>query len=251
MHAHHAGLLAHACDAERPSRLDVFDPRCRIVCALCLAAALASVRSFAGLATGIVIPLILLAVDEFKPLARTLIHLNGVSVFVCILLPLTFPGERVWGIFSTDGLRMALLVTAKLNLISVVLIRMVAALGMGRIDNVLGDFHIPEKMRVLLLLTMRYVLLLAERVATMTRAIFLRAPDLRGKRMCHTFACMLGTTLIHSSDRAERSMLAMQCRGGMKGFLQCCPLQWSRVDTLLCAFFALNVAAMAAASFYF
>ena len=238
----HSGHLDHSCDAERPSRLDVFDPRCRMVCAFILTAALASVRTFPGLLAGAPVPCLLLFVGSFKPLWRSLVHLNAVSIFVCILLPLTYPG---------DGLGLALLIVLKLNLISVVMIRMVVSLGMGRIDNVLGDFRIPEKMRVLLLLTMRYVLLLADRVVTMTRAIFLRAPLLRGGALYRTFACMLGTTLIHSSDRAERSMQAIRCRGGMAGFAQCCPLKWRVSDTALCAFFALNAAAMAGVSFYF
>jgi energy-coupling factor transporter transmembrane protein EcfT len=226
-----------------------------VFCALALSAALASARSLPGLLAGGAVPFLLLFAGNPADLGKALAHVNAVTVFIWLLLPLTVPGvsgERVAGVFSIEGLRLALLATCKLNLISVVLIRMVAALGMGRIDNVLGDFHLPEKMRVLLLLTMRYVFLLTERVAAMTRAVRLRAPDLRGGRMCAAFACMLGTTLIHSSDRAERSMLAMRCRAGsgtLRGFSQCCPLRWRARDTALCLFFAANIAAVAAACF--
>jgi cobalt/nickel transport system permease protein len=220
-----------------------------VICALFLTVALASVRSLPGLLAGGVVPFLLLFAGDLKELGKTLAHVNAVTIFVWLLLPLTTPGPR-WGAFSMPGLHLALLVTCKLNLISVTLIRMVAELGMGRIDNVLGDFRLPEKLRVLLLLTMRYVLLLMDRVATMIRAIRLRAPELRGRRLCVAFGCMLGTTLIHSSDRAERSMLAMRCRGGMAGFAQCCPLKWRSCDTLLCAFFGLNVALIVAVCFY-
>jgi energy-coupling factor transporter transmembrane protein EcfT len=145
------------------------------------------------------------------------------------------------------------LLTCKLNLISITLIRMVAELGMGRLDGVLCEFRLPEKMRVLLLLTLRYSLLLMERVATMTRAIRLRAPKLGGKRLCHAFACMLGTTLIHSSDRAERSMLALRCRGGMAGFSQYRlqdSINWRLRDTLLCAFFTANALLLVTVGLY-
>jgi energy-coupling factor transporter transmembrane protein EcfT len=243
----------HICDAGKPSRLDIFDPRCRVFCALALSAALASAQSLPGLFAGGLVPFLLLFTGRPADLAKVLAHVNAATVFVWLLLPLTVPGARTMGVFSVEGLRLALLTTCKLNLISVTLIRMVAELGMGRIDNVLGDFHLPKKMRVLLLLTMRYVLLLMERVATMTRAVRLRAPDLRGGRMCSAFACMLGTTLIHSSDRAERSMLAMRCRAGsdtLRGFSQCCPLRWRACDTALCLFFAVNIAAVAAVCFY-
>jgi cobalt/nickel transport system permease protein len=215
-----------------------------VICALLLTVLLASARSLPGLLAGSGIPFLLLFTGNLRELGRSLVHVNAVTVFVWILLPLTTPGP--W----SEGLRLAFLLTCKLNLISVTLIRMIAELGMGRIDNVLGDFRLPEKMRVLLLLTMRYVLLLMDRTAAMTRAIRLRAPELRGKRLCSAFACMLGTTLIHSSDRAERSMLAIRCRGGMGGFSQCCPLRWGACDTLLCAFFALNAVVVLAVSLY-
>ncbi|MDR1873444.1 MAG: energy-coupling factor transporter transmembrane protein EcfT [Synergistaceae bacterium] len=235
---------AHIRDSERPSRLDVFDPRCRVLCAVLLAVVLASVRFLPGLLPGSLVPFLLLFAGEPKALAKMLVHVNAVTVFVWILLPITTPGP--WG----EGLRLALLVTCKLNLISVVLIRMIAELGMGRIDNVLSSFHFSEKMRVLLLLTMRYVFLLMDCAVTMTRAICLRAPALRGTRLYSAFACMLGTTLIHSAARAERSMLAMRCRGGMTGFARPCLLHWRPRDTLLCAFFAVNAAAVVVVCLY-
>jgi cobalt/nickel transport system permease protein len=221
-----------------------------VLCALVLTVVLASAQSPAGLLAGSAVPFLLLFAGDFGGMAGTLRHVNAVTVFAWIVLPFTTPGERVGGLFSEPGIRLAALLTCKLNLISVVLIRMVAELGMGRIDNVLGDFHIPEKMRALLLLTLRYTLLLMERVAATARAIRLRAPELRGKRLCSAFGCMLGTTLIHSSDRAERSMLAMRCRGGMAGFSQCCPLAWRARDTALCALFAANAALVAAVCFF-
>jgi energy-coupling factor transporter transmembrane protein EcfT len=226
-----------------------------VFCALALSAALASVQSFPGLLAGGAVPLLLLFTGSPLELARALARVNAVTIFVWILLPLTVPGPRAAGVFSVEGLRLALLTTCKLNLISITLIRMVAALGMGRIDDVLGGFRLPKKMRALLLLTMRYVLLLTERVSTMTRAIRLRAPGLRGGRMCAAFACMLGTTLIHSSDRAERAMLAMRCRAGsdtfcLSGFSRCRPLRWRARDTALCLFFAANAALVAAVCFY-
>jgi energy-coupling factor transporter transmembrane protein EcfT len=237
---------SHVCDRERPSRLDIFDPRCRMLCALLLSVVLASLQSVPGLLMGSVIPLLLFFAGDFGELMKALVHVNAVTIFTWLLLPLTAPGPRIGGVFSVSGFYIALMVTCKLNLISITLIRMVVDLGMGRIDNVLGDFCIPEKMRVLLLLTMRYTLLLMDRVSTMTRAMRLRAPMLRGKRVCSAFACMLGTTLIHSSDRAERSMRAMRCRGGLAGFTQCCPFRWRSCDTLLCLFFVANIIAILA-----
>ncbi|MDO4787411.1 MAG: energy-coupling factor transporter transmembrane component T [Fretibacterium sp.] len=224
------------------TRLDVFDPRARVLCALALAVVLASLRSFPPLLCGSLIPLILLFRDEGGMLRGVLPRLNVVGIFVALILMLTYPGERFWRVFSVEGLKLALLVVFKLNVISILLIRMVVALGVERIENVLARFGLSEKLRVLLLLTTRCIFLLAERTETMVRAVHLRAPELRGTLMFKAFACMLGTTLLHSSDRAERTMLAIRCRGGLAGFSQCRPLCWSRIDTLLCLSFCLNIA---------
>ena len=229
-------------DVEQSSPLDIFDPRCRVLCALSFSAVLASAQSLPGVLAGSAVPLMLFFAGSVKELTKALLHVNIFALFAWILLPLAIPGP------AASGLRLALLVTCKMNLISVTLIRMVAALGVGRLNNVLADFRLPEKMRVLLLLTARYTLLLMERVAVMTRALRLRAPGLRGGRLCSAFARMLGTTLIHSSDKAESSMLAMRCRGGMAGFSQRRPMTWRLRDTLLCVFCALNAVLTAAIS---
>ena len=239
---------SHIYGNEHSSPLDVFDPRCRVFCALAFSVALTSVKSLTGIFAGSLIPFLLLFTGKMKYLAKVLIHTNFITCFAWILLPLMTPGDRLWGLFSIPGIHLALSVTCKLNMISIVLVCMVAALGMGKINNLLGDFHITEKLRVLILLTMRYTFLLINQIAASMLAMRLRNPE-PGRRSLHTFACMLGTTLIHSSDRAERSMLAMRCRGGMAGFSQYSPMKWRPRDTLLTIFFALNIVLIIVLSF--
>ena len=234
-----AGHVSDAGRMSKSSPLDALDPRCRVLSALLFSAVLASTQSMAGLLAGCVIPFILLFTGDMRGVIKPLVHINSVVVFFWVILPLTAQGPTG---AMTYGLRLALLITCKLNLLSIVMIRMIASLGLGELDTALAYFHIPEKLRVLLLLTMRYTFLLKERVAAMTRAVRLRAPELRGGKLYRTFACMLGTTLIHSSDRSERSMLAMRCRGGIAGFSQCPVMNWRLRDTLLCVFFAINAA---------
>ena len=235
-----SGLRAEA----TPTGLDRFDPRGRVLCAFVLAFVLASVRSFPALFCGVPIVLVLFFLGEPGPLARELLHLNAVGAFIALLLMLTYPGERFWGPFSAAGLRFAALILLKLNLISVLLSRMILSLGVGRVDGVLARLGVPEKLRILLLLSTRCIFILAERAGTMVRAVQLRGPDLKGIPMCRTFACMLGTTLVHGSERSERMMLAIRCRGGMAGFCQGRPLCWRGRDILFCLLFGLDVAAI-------
>jgi cobalt/nickel transport system permease protein len=230
-------------DAANPSLLDAIDPRCRVICSLLCAAALASVRNFPALTAGSALPLLLLCLDGRRGvsrIARVMLELNKLSVLVILFLPLTYTGERVLGIVSLDGVRMALVMVWKMNLISVVLLRMTVSMGMPLITDALGRLGLSEKLRMLLLLTMRYVFLLADRVGTMSTAVGLRAPNIRGAESYKAFAFMVGTTLVHSADRSERCSLAIGCRGGISGFSQLSGDRWMLKDTVICSIFFIN-----------
>jgi energy-coupling factor transporter transmembrane protein EcfT len=165
---------------------------------------------------------------------------NKVSVIALVFLPLTYPGNRIFMFFSVEGAYTALLIIWKLNIISVVLLKMVVSMGIAGVNDALAALRFPAKLRMLLLLTTRYVFLLADRMSAMVRAIDLRAPDTRGKKAYRTYACMIGTTLVHSADRAARASLAIECRGGMNGFSQIVIREWTRRDWALCTIFLLN-----------
>jgi energy-coupling factor transporter transmembrane protein EcfT len=163
---------------------------------------------------------------------------------IVLFLPITYPGKRLWGIGSVEGLELAGLVIWKLNLISVVTARLVISMGTPGIDDAMAKLCVPLKMRMLLILTARYILLLSERVSTMARAVRLRAPTSGLMTSYRAIACMIGTTLVHSSDRAERASLALRCRGGMGGFAFGGQGRWTFRDSLACLFFAVYFAGL-------
>jgi cobalt/nickel transport system permease protein len=203
---------------------------------------LASMNDVMPLAASSALPAGLLFIDwrgRADFLWRAMRNVNVVGVLVWIFMPLTYPGERLFGILSESGLHAALIVTWKLNLMSAVLLQMVVSMGVSGIADALGRLGIPLKLRMLILLTARYVFLLAERVESMWRAVRLRAPGISGLFACRSFACVVGTTLIHSADTAGRSALAMSCRGGMSGFFQQRQSRWGLRDSLLLALFLL------------
>jgi energy-coupling factor transporter transmembrane protein EcfT len=235
---------------ERPaaSKLDSIDPRCRVICAFCFAVAIAAVSDVKALALGSALPVFLLCVDGrggLPRIARALVGVNKVSVLALIFLPLTYPGERMLVFFSADGAKMALIIIWRLNIISAVLIKMVASMGIGGVNGALTGLRVPLKLRTLLLLTARYAFLLADRMLAMTRAVGLRAPDIRGIPACGAYAGVVGATLVHSADRAERSALAIECRGGMSGFSQSRARAWTRRESALCAALLLYLACLA------
>jgi hypothetical protein len=242
----------HACTGlDCESRLDILDARCRVLCAFFLAFFLASLRDTASLLAGSALPLILLCIDGKRGLERVavrLLYLNRVSVFVILFLPLTYPGERIFYLFSEKGLFMSFIIIWKLNLISSVLLKLVASMGMTRVSSALEGLGMPLKLRSLLLLTTRCVFLRSERFSTMCRAVDLRTRDASCLFVCRAFACMVGTTLIHSSDRAERAVLAIGCRGGISGFSGLAAHRWTWMESSFCLLFIINAAFILMAS---
>ncbi|MDR3165001.1 MAG: energy-coupling factor transporter transmembrane protein EcfT [Synergistaceae bacterium] len=227
-----------------PSRLDAFDSRCRVVCALIAAVTIAALRGFENLAAGSMMPVMLLIMDWRTRggfFSKSLVNINKISVFIWIFLPLTYPGEKLLGPFSREGLMNALIVTWKLNLISSVLLQMIVSLGINGLSDALTRLGCPRKLGMLLTLTMRYVILLSERMATAWRSVCVRSNSIGGGiGAVRVFACVVATTLIHSADRAERASIALARRGGTGGFSQRSASRWRERDSYMCALFLLN-----------
>ena len=223
-----------ALEARDASRLDAFDPRARLLCAVGLAGLISSLTSAPALLWAAVPPLLLLPCGPLRPLLRALARLNAANLAMMALLALTWPGETLWGPFTREGVRMGLLVTARLNLISVLLLRLVLNMGLLKADAALARLGLTEKLRALLLLTLRGAALLTERTEAALLALRLRAPRLGGLLRWRAFACLLGSSLLQSAGRSERMAMAIECRGGLAGFAQVPPLEWRRRDTALC-----------------
>ncbi|MCR4818925.1 MAG: energy-coupling factor transporter transmembrane protein EcfT [Fretibacterium sp.] len=228
-----------------PSPLDIFDPRARLLCALALSFALSALGTPALLLYAALIPLALIPCGAVQPLLLTLLRLNAAGLIMALFLALTYPGAALWGPFSREGVRMGLTVLLRLNLIMIVLLRLAAAMGPERTDAALTRLGLPEKLRVLLLLTLRGIFLLSERFASALRAVRLRAPHLQGTLKLKAFACVAASALLQASDRSERMAAALRCRGGLSGFHQTPHLVWRRRDTVLCLFFMGDIAALA------
>jgi cobalt/nickel transport system permease protein len=210
-----------------------------------------AVYDLRGLAAGSVLPLAALCAcwrGGAAYLRRAMLNVNRMLVLIWIFLPLAYAGDRAWGIVSIDGLRAALVITWKLNIVSAVMISMVASMGIPALGGALGRLGFPLRLRMLLLLMARYTLLLSGRMATLCRAIHLRSPGISGALSCRAHASMVGTTLIHSSDRAERASLAMSLRGGEGGFSRVPSGRWKGKDSLACSVFLANAVFVIAVS---
>jgi energy-coupling factor transporter transmembrane protein EcfT len=227
--------------------LGAFDPRCRVACAAAAALSVAFADTFPALLFACPIPMILAAIGDKKTLLRALARVNPAGLIVCLILPLTYPGRDVLGFLSAEGLKLAILILCRLNLVTIAFFRLVVPLSAGEIDCALRRFGVSEKFRVLLLLTARQIFVLADRIAIAARAVALRSARAPLRMRLRVHANMLGTTLIHASDRAERAAMAMRARGGLSGFRQSQAMTWRLVDTLFLAACVASAAAVVAA----
>jgi energy-coupling factor transporter transmembrane protein EcfT len=219
-----------------------------MICALAFALVISFLRNVPSLAAASLLPVLILCAEYagITAAVRELGRVNRACILIVLFLPITYPGIRLWGIVSVEGLELAGLVIWKLNLISVVMARLVISMGTPGIDDAMAKLRVSLKMRMLITLTARYILLLSERISTMARAIRLRAPASGLMTSYCATACMIGTTLVHSSDRAERASLAVRCRGGMGGFAFRGQGGWTFRDSLACLFFAAYLAGLIA-----
>jgi len=157
-----------------------------------------------GLLPFIFYPMILMLAADIPapPIFKRLLMVEPLIVGVGILNPLFDP--RGWITFLSIMIKSALTVTACLVL--------VATTGMDKIGQALRALKVPRIFVLQLLLTFRYIFLLAEELARMMRAYSLRAPRQKGIRMSD-FGSFAGQLLLRTFDKAQRVYDSMRLRG--------------------------------------
>jgi energy-coupling factor transporter transmembrane protein EcfT len=233
-----------------PSRLDAFDGRGRVLCALAAAFTISYLDSAPLLAAASAAAGALLLLDGRRgavSMMPFLLRINKMAALTWFLFPIAYPGPRMWGFLSIDGVRAALFITWKLNIISVTAFRLAVSMGTVRMNDALAGLRVPAKMRGILILSLRYIYLLSDRMSVMMLAIRLRAPKQSAAASMRALAYMVGTTLIHCSDRAERASMAFSLRGGLDGFSAAPAGGWKISDTFFCGGLALFMLALAVA----
>ena len=89
---------------------------------------------------------------------------------------------------------------------------LIATTRIDALCRALRSIHVPASLVTLLLLTFRYVSLMAEEVSVMSQAYALRAPGQKGIHY-KAWGSFLGQLLLRSMDRAGELYSAMQLRG--------------------------------------
>ena len=140
-----------------------------------------------------VLPLVL-AVGVFNPFfdREPLLYLGNVGVSGGVISMLTLMCKGVLCLMAS----FLLIATTKIDALC----------------KALRSIHVPAPLVTLLLLTFRYVSLMAEEVSVMSQAYALRAPGQKGIHY-RAWGSFLGQLLLRSMDRARELYSAMQLRG--------------------------------------
>ncbi|MBQ9419268.1 MAG: hypothetical protein IJU31_02705 [Synergistaceae bacterium] len=142
-----------------------------------------------------------------KKFLSALLRLNTINIIAIITLALTWPDPR-------GGILTGLLIALRVNVIYIVLAAMVFPMGFAGLYQALVIFKVPEKLKILILLTLRGIFVLRERFNAALISLKLRAPKMKIK----SFTCVTGSVILQAAARAERMERAIKCRGGFGGF---------------------------------
>ena len=178
-----------------------------IVCVLGYALAVSLCRSIHALLFAGILPLVMVCVKRVS--IPHILKLNAFNAVMVITLALTWPDVR-------EGLIMGAIITLRVNMIYVVFAALVFPLGVGAVYAL----PLPEKLRVLVILTVRGIFIMRNSLDSALLCVKLRAPNAGLMMRLKLFAYVLGSVLIRSAGRSERMNIAIQSRGGFGGFMQ-------------------------------
>lgn len=202
------------------SAIHKIDPRLRILAGALYSLVVALASRFEMLGTALALAVILAAVAHLNPLAvlRRLAMVNGLILFLWVVLPFTYEGAPWFHIGPLsavrEGVMLCMVITLKSNAIVLWSIVFFSTMPVAVLGLALNKIRMPVKLVALLLMTYRYIFVLESELAQLTRAIRVRcfSPG-TNLHTYRTYAYMVGMLLVRAADRGERVHQAMLCRG--------------------------------------
>ncbi len=133
------------------------------------------------------------------------------NLLIIITTTLTWPDIN-------DGFLTGLSIALKCSVIYLICAVFIFPKGISGIYKAMIFLHVPEKLRILILLTLRGIFILKERFEAALISLKLRAPKQKNFAKLKSFTHITGSILLQAADRSERMERAIKCRGGFQGF---------------------------------
>ena len=172
-----------------------------------------------------------------------LAKLNLINALMILTLTLTWSDLYA-------GFIMGVIISLRVNMIYVAFSAMVYPFGTSGMYEALCVMRVPEKLRVMIILTLRGINILCERYESAIISVKLRAPDIRGLMRLKIFAAMMGMILLQSLERSDNMMKAVKCRGGFAGFIQSGTRGVSFGDVVYILTFVVYISIIAVMNYY-
>ena len=185
----------------------------------------------------------------FAPVARRLALINGLVLFLWVILPLTYNGTPAFRLgpfqVAREGLELCAIITVKSNAIVIASMALFSTMPVAVLGHALNRLRLPEKLVALLLLTCRYIFVLETELSQLTRAVKIRS--FRPKTNLHTYrtyAYLVGMLLVRAAERGERVHKAMICRGFSGRFYCLDKMEFTKTDAAWAAAMASAIIAL-------
>ena len=196
------------------------DPRVKIIGAIIFSVVVAVATNLSALlpALGISVFLIILSKLSIKKVLYRLLLVNGLIIFLWVLLPFTYKGESLFTIGplvgTKEGVLYASQITVKCNAILLVMIALLSSTPIFTLGHAMGRLYFPNKIIHLFLFTYRYIHVIFQEYNRLINAMKIRGFIPRTNLHTYrSYAYLVGMLLVRSYDRAERIYTAMLCRG--------------------------------------
>lgn len=194
------------------------DSRIKVLTTLCFIVVVVSFNKYdlARLAPFVAYPIAIMAIGEipFSYIGKKLLIASPFVFFLAVFNPILDRSAvmHLGGVAISGGLVSFASIMVKYVLTVSAGLTLVACTGFDSICSALTRMGVPSAFAVQLLFVYRYIFVLGEEAARMSRARALRSFGDRGMGI-GVYASMLGQLLIRTMDRAQRIHLAMLCRG--------------------------------------
>jgi cobalt/nickel transport system permease protein len=196
------------------------DPRLKLVSGALFSVIVAvSTRWLAYLPGGfLALGLMMIARLPLRKVFMRLLMVNGLILFLWLLLPFTVGGTALWKwgpfVVTWEGIVLAAHITIRSNIILLAFLALVSTTPVFALGHAMGALGVPEKMVQLFFFTYRYLHVIHSEYQRLMRALKIRGFRAGTNLLTYrTYAYLVGMLLVRSYERAERVRQAMLCRG--------------------------------------
>ncbi|MCM8772784.1 MAG: cobalt ECF transporter T component CbiQ [Candidatus Omnitrophica bacterium] len=219
-------------------KIEKVDPRLRLIICFVYSIIVAIEKNLDFIKYFSILPFFLLFfIENFKNFLKNFFIINFFILFFWVFLPFNIPGKPLYKIFifsgTVEGVKYALLITFKTNLIFITNFVLIFSSHPFKIIHALHHLHLPEKLINILFLTARYIPVIENELNKIFKS--LKARSFKFRTNLHTYKTignLVGILILRSYLKSDRIYKAMLLRSFSGTFWIYNHFEWKKKDTL-------------------